>query len=79
MQVVVPSVSRAATPHGRAATVTVDTPSGPGLASPVGENGVCSAMPLTPFGAVGLLDWLCLLKASGEIPPGNSVIGATPP
>ena len=28
-----------------AATITVDTPSGPGLASPVGENGACSAMP----------------------------------
>jgi hypothetical protein len=76
MQVVVPSVSRAATPHGRAATITVDTPSGPGSANPVGENCASSATPLTPFGAVGRASDGCwLLKASGDVPPS----GAVPP
>jgi hypothetical protein len=41
----VPSVSRAATPQGRAATMTVDTPSGPCWDSPVGENGPLSPRP----------------------------------
>ncbi len=76
MQVVVPSVSRAAAPHGRAATITVDTPSGPGLASPVGENCASSATPLTPFGAVGRASDGCwLFEASGDVPP----LGAVPP
>jgi hypothetical protein len=45
MQVVVPSVSRATVPHGRAATMTVDTPSGPVWDSPVAENGPLSPRP----------------------------------
>jgi hypothetical protein len=51
MQVVVPSVSRAAVLHGLAGTTSVETPSGPGLDKPVVELGACSAMPCTADGA----------------------------
>ena len=60
--------------------MTVDTPSGPGLDSPVGEIGPSSATPWTEFGAVAPVtdgDWL--RKASGEVPPpGTLDAGATP-
>ena len=79
MQVVVPSVSCAATPHGRAATITVDTPSRPGRDSPVGENGASSATPWTAGEAVGSWpDAGCLVKAVGGIPPAGAVADGTP-
>jgi len=37
---------------GRGATITIDTPSGPGLASPIVDDGASSATPWTEFGAV---------------------------
>jgi hypothetical protein len=80
MQVVVPSVSWAATPQARGAIITVDTPSGPGLANPVVDNRACSsAMPWRFAGTVGrAAGGLALFNASGERPPGKSGAGATP-
>jgi hypothetical protein len=51
MQVVVPSVSRAAVLHGRAGTIIVEVPSADGLARPVDELAGCSATSSTVTGA----------------------------
>src|SRR5271154_1239188 len=52
MHVVVPSVSCAASPQGRAATIRVE-PSAAGTAKPVVVCGVSSATPLASFSAAG--------------------------
>src|SRR5450631_3774502 len=53
---------------------------GQALASPVGENGACSAMPWIAFGAVGsAVDGRWWLKASGEVPPVTADAGAATP
>src|SRR5437879_6653778 len=52
MQVVVPSVSRAAVLQGRAGTILVE-PSGPGRDMPTVELGASSAIPCTALGAGG--------------------------
>src|SRR5437660_9953304 len=52
MQVVVPSVSRAAVLQGRAGTILVD-PSGPGRDMPTVELGASSAIPCTALCAGG--------------------------
>jgi hypothetical protein len=54
---------------GRGATITIDTPSGPGLASPIVDDGASSATPWTEFGAVApVADGGWLPKAVGEVP-----------
>jgi len=75
MQVVVPSVSRAATPQGRAATMTVDSPSAPWRDSPVGENGVLSERPGDTLDSAAGASWF---EAFGE-DPAFGAAGAAPP
>jgi hypothetical protein len=75
MQVVVPSVSRAARPQGRAATMTVDSPSAPWRDSPVGENGVLSDRPGDTLDSAAGASWF---EAFGE-DPASGAAGAAPP
>jgi hypothetical protein len=66
--VVVPSVSLAAVPHGRAGTILVDTPSSAGLAKPVRVPGGSAATPWTPSGTIGGDDCPVI---GGETPAGG--------
>jgi hypothetical protein len=85
MHVVVPSVSRAARLQGRAATMTVDIPSGPGWDSPVGENGALSEGPGDTLDSAAGASWFeafgedAAFGAAGAAPPAASVrAGAAP-
>lgn len=68
IQVVVPSVSWAATPHGFAGTTRVLTPSAAVSVLPVLEPGACSATPRAPGGTTGASPWPVMGGDEGTVP-----------
>jgi hypothetical protein len=79
MQVVVPSVSWAATLQGRAGSVTRDRPSFPSSDVPVGEKGASVARPSKGLDGNGLATVAVVSPAPGAVwPLGGAVRSLSP-